>query len=160
MSSVDHKNFDVPARVAGRDFKSVNHLLQEIVEIRSLYNTSDGSGRLSPDHEKLMKAVFSYHPDAERKLQGMQFIKVGPNSRSHKPDDSCFCIMTSAEDGDDISYMKCLRRLSELAVQEAPGEHVVPIAAVTSKYEGVCVQIGTFDVLVEPGSPRGFWRTC
>ncbi|CAE7618159.1 NOV [Symbiodinium necroappetens] len=103
-----------------------------------------------------MKAVFSYHPDAERKLQGMQFIKVGPNSRSHKPDDSCFYIMTSAEDGDDISYMKCLRRLSELAVQEAPGEHVVPIAAVTSKYEGVCVQIGTFDVLVEPGSPEAF----
>ena len=154
MSSADHKNFDVPTKVANRKFKSVNHLLQEIVTIRDMYSHSND--RLSSAHQELMTAVFQFHPEAKRKLKGMQFIKVGPNTKSNRPNDSSFYIMTSEEDGDDISYMKCLRRLSELAVQEAPGEHVVPLAAVTSKYEGLAVQIGEADLLVETDTPAVF----
>ena len=147
MSSEDYRKFHVPTTVAGRSFKSVNDLQKEIVHIR---DRSDG--KLDAAQEELMVAVFEYHPEAQRKLKGMQFVAVGPNSKSNDPRDRSFYIMTSEKDGDDISYMKCLRRLSELASQQAAGEHVIPLATVTAKYEGLAIQMGSSDILVEPGA--------
>lgn len=39
-------------------------------------------GRPEAGPERLMRHVFAYHPEAERKLKGLQFIQVG-NEKGH-----------------------------------------------------------------------------
>ncbi|CAJ1420601.1 unnamed protein product [Effrenium voratum] len=114
LSGTDHAAFagSGPVEVGGRRFGSVQALLQEVINIRTGHSELGRFVRLKAGPERLMRHVFAYHPEAERKLKGLQFIQVGPNAQSCRESDTCFFVMRSEEDGDDISYIKCLRALA------------------------------------------------
>ena len=71
-----------------------------------------------------MKEIFSYHPRAARKLKGVLFTQVGPSAKSNDPTHLTFSVMRSEHDGEDISYMSCLRRLAEVHTGRMPTDRI------------------------------------
>ena len=121
MSGVVVRATETPAR-------SVNELQSHIVSIREAgrNDASDGNGprRLTDEEEVLMKEIFSYHPRAAKKLKGVLFTQVRPSAKSNNPTHLTFSVMRSEHDGEDISYMSCLRRLAEVHAGRMPTERI------------------------------------
>ena len=88
-------------------------------------------GRLVPDDEKLMWEVFRHHPYATKKLMGATYIQVGQSPKSNNPNDYAFFIMRNDEDGDDISYVKCLRCLADAEHGKQNTEQVLSLASIS-----------------------------
>ena len=134
ISYNDHADFNVPTTLAGKSFSSINELQNHIVSIRET-GRGDGPRRLSQEEEHLMRSVFEYHPRAARKLKGLQFIQVGPSAKSNDPTQLTFAVMRSEHDGEDISYVSCLRRLAEQAAGREPTERLTPVASILNEDE-------------------------
>ena len=112
----------------------LQELQRRICRIRELYQsqvTEGKSGRLVPDDEKLMWEVFRHHPRATEKLMGAAYIQVGQNRKSHNPNDYAFFIMRNDEDGDDISYVKCLQCLADAEHGKQSTEQVLSLASIS-----------------------------
>ncbi|CAJ1349086.1 unnamed protein product, partial [Effrenium voratum] len=142
LSQDDHADFNVPAVLAGQHFRSISELQRRIVSIREADDGGDGPRRLSQQDELLMRAIFQHHPKAARKLKDLQFIQVGPSSKSNDPRHRTFSVMRSEQDGEDISYVSCLRCLAEEAAGRIPTERLVSLASITNGHE-LKLQIGT-----------------
>lgn len=110
-------------------------LQKRICRIRELYQSQvkegKSKGRLVPDDEKLMWEVFRHHPYATEKLMGATYIQVGQSPKSNNPNDYAFFIMRNDEDGDDISYVKCLRCLAEAQHGKQNTEQVLSLASIS-----------------------------
>ena len=131
-------------------------LHRRVVTIREIYENQikEGkSGRLRQDDEKLMFEVFRHHPRAVEKLKGVQYIQVGQTAKSNDPNHHGFLVMRNEEDGDDISYVKCLRCLADQENGRHGTESVLSIATVSFDQHGLKVEVGGGDALVLDTDP-------
>ena len=91
ITSSDYEHFQVgPVNIGGWKFANVEELQHHIFEMRGRY-TAQAVGRpqrLSKEDEELMRDVFGHHPNAGEKMEGMQYIQLGPNTKSDRPGDS------------------------------------------------------------------------
>lgn len=135
LAATDWEDFKVPVKLAGQTFPSIEDLQKRICRIRELYQSQvkegKSKGRLVPDDEKLMWEVFRHHPYATEKLMGATYIQVGQSPKSNNPNDYAFFIMRNDEDGDDISYVKCLRCLAEAQHGKQNTEQVLSLASIS-----------------------------
>lgn len=110
-------------------------LQKRICRIRELYQSQvkegKSKGRLVPDDEKLMWEVFRHHPYATERLMGATYIQVGQSSKSSDPNHCGFFIMRNDEDGDAISYVKCLRCLADAEHGRQNTEQVLSLASIS-----------------------------
>eukprot|EP00435_Cladocopium_sp_Y103_P014578 s1128_g3.t1 len=136
-----------PVELAGRSFRNLQELRTEIVTLRKAH--SNPPRRLEPAAERLMRSVFEHHPQATEKLKDLQFIQVASNPQSDDPTDVTFFVMRNEQDGDDVSYVKCLR-----AMVTKEGEQMLPLATLSHDH-GLNLRVASGNVQIGPSS-QGF----
>ncbi|CAK9032822.1 unnamed protein product [Durusdinium trenchii] len=133
---VSRGDFDdqIPVTLGEQRFDSSQALHHHICLMRDSYLKEAAAvdyqpQRLRPVDERVMRELFQYHPRAAEKMKGVKYIQVGPNPHSFDRGNFTFWVMRNEQDGDDISYVKCLRSLSETA-SRTKTEHLLPLATV------------------------------
>lgn len=121
ISADDRASWDAGGSftLANQTFESLNKLQNHV---RLLLTETKPGTRLQGEDGELLMALFAHHPWASEKLKDVQGVEVWQNQ--YDASQNSFYLMRSESEGDDISYVKCIRALNAHLQQDQVKEEV------------------------------------